>query len=97
MTNVSDVDQFKQNMLHIAASSGFVALVAYLIDLNKMDLLAVDCNGNTCLHFAARSGMARICWQIAQKNRGQCVRLVDVKNIENQRPVDMIKNEKGSK
>jgi hypothetical protein len=44
---------------------------------------------------AAKSGMARTCWLITQKNRGDCVRLINVENKQKQKPYDLIRNEKG--
>ena len=44
---------------------------------------------------AAKSGMARICWLITQKNHGDYVRLINIENKQKQKPYDLIRNEKG--
>ena len=44
---------------------------------------------------AAKSGMPRSCWLIAQKNRGECIRLINFENKQKQKPYDLIRNEKG--
>ena len=46
---------------------------------------------------AARAGMSKICWEIAAKNRGECIRLATIFNKQNLRPYDLIRNEKGQK
>lgn len=46
---------------------------------------------------AAKSGMAKTCWSIAQKNRGECARLINYENKQKQKPYDLIRNEKGYK
>lgn len=47
------------------------------------------------MHMAVKSGMSRTCWLIAQKNRGECIRLINVENKQKQKPYDLIRNEKG--
>ena len=94
--NINDlnvVDQFGQNAMHIACASNFQELIKFLLDQGKLNLYAQDCNGNTCLHMAAKSGLARICWQITQKHNGECVRLINIANKQNQTPLDIIRNE----
>ena len=44
---------------------------------------------------AVKSGMPRISWLIAQKNRGECIRLINIENKQKQKPYDLIRNEKG--
>lgn len=50
VSNLNEMDQFKQNALHIACASGFTGLIKYLIDQGGIDYMAQDFNGNTCLH-----------------------------------------------
>jgi len=91
------MDQFLQNPLHIACASGFNEIAKFLVETGHIDLFSQDINGNTVLHMAARSGMSRICWAIAQKNRGECIKLATVYNKQKQRPYDLVRNEKGLK
>jgi hypothetical protein len=37
------------------------------------------------MHMAAKSGMSRTCWLIAQKNRGECIRLINFENKQKQK------------
>ena len=92
--NFNDVDQFQQNALHIACASGFVDLIRYLIDSGDIDLFAQDLNGNTCLHMAVKCGLPRVCWQITEKNKGDCIRLIGIENNQHQTPYEMIRNER---
>lgn len=39
--------------------------------------------------------MTRLCWVIAQQNKGECAKLIGVMNNQSQRPYDLIKNERG--
>ncbi len=97
IANFNDVDQFLQTPLHIACASGFMEIAKFLIETGHIDLFSQDINGNTVLHMAARAGMPRICWAIAEKNRGECIRLATTYNKQKQRPYDLIRNEKGLK
>ena len=97
INNLNEVDQFLQNPLHIACASGFQEMINFLIDSGQIDLNAQDSNGNTCMHMAVKCGLPRICWKIAQQNGGECARLIGVVNNQNQRPIDLIRNEKGPK
>ena len=80
--------------MHIACASGFAELIKYLLDTGEVNIYAQDCNGNTCLHMAAKCGLPRLCWLITQKDRGEGARLIGVLNSQNQRPFDIIRNEK---
>lgn len=95
--NLNDVDQFLQNPLHIACASGFSDLIIYLMKKSDIDIFAQDFNGNTVLHMAAKCGLSRICWMLAQMNKGEGVRLVGIPNKQMQLPFDIIKNERGYK
>ena len=94
INNLNNVDQFLQNPLHIACASGFQEMINYLLESGQIDLMAQDANGNTCLHMAVKYGLPRICWKIVQQNRGECARMIGTLNKQNQRPIDLIKNEK---
>ena len=95
MANFNDVDQFFQNPLHIACASGFADMAKFLIESNDLDLFALDINGNTVLHMAARAAMPRTCWLIASKNRGECIFLSTISNKQKLTPYDLIRHEKG--
>ena len=84
LNDLNDADQFEQNAMHIACASGFQELIRYLIEHGNINLYAQDCNGNTCLHMAAKCGLPRICWQITQKYNGEAIRLIGVLNKQNQ-------------
>jgi ankyrin repeat protein len=93
VNNLNDIDKFLQNPLHIACSLGSYELITYLVDSGQIDLYAQDANGNTCMHLAAKSGLPRSCWHIAQQNRGECIRLISIPNKKNQLPIDVIADE----
>ena len=93
LNDLNDVDQFNQNAMHIACSLGFQEMIRYLLDHGKISMYAQDCNGNTCLHLAARQGLPRLCWLITQKNNGECARLIPILNKQNQTAFDVIRNE----
>lgn len=92
---MNDLDQFNQNPLHIACASGFSDLISFLMKTGDMDYYVQDLNGNTCLHMAAKSGLARICWLLTRENNGDCAKLIGYQNKNNQTPFDLIRNEKG--
>ena len=93
----NELDQFQQNALHIACACGYYDLAKFLLDSGEFNLFAQDVNGNTCLHMAVKSGMDRLCWQMTRFNHGECVRLVNITNNNNQKPFDLIRNERGFK
>lgn len=95
IASFNDVDQFLQNPLHIACASGYVEMAKFLIESGDLDLFAQDVNGNNVMHMASRAALTRICWLIAQQNKGDAVRLITVMNKQKQRPYDIIRNEKG--
>lgn len=94
ITNFNDADQFLQTPLHIACASGFADMAKFLIETGDIDLFSQDINGNTIMHMTARAALPRTCWMIAQKNRGECIRLLTIQNKQSQRPYDLIRNEK---
>ena len=91
--NLNEADQFGQNALHIACSGAFYELTKYILSHGKINLYAQDCNGNTCLHMAAKAGMPKTSYAITRKNNGDCIRLVTIANNQNQTPYDLIRNE----
>lgn len=50
ISNFDDLDQFKQNALHIACASGYSDLIHFLIKRGDINYYLQDFNGNTCLH-----------------------------------------------
>jgi ankyrin repeat protein len=85
--SVNDIDQFKQNPLHIACASQHVNLANYLIKTKKISLYEQDFNGNTCLHMAAKAGLSRVCWNIV-KQAGK--RIINIQNGGHQCAHDLI-------
>ncbi len=94
INDLNEVDQFGQNVLHISTNQNHYELSKYILQHGKINLFAQDCNGCTVLHTAAKSGLAKICWLITQKNNGECIRLAAILNNQNQTPFDLIRNEK---
>lgn len=93
LNDLNELDQFEQNVMHIACSLGFQELIRYLVDHGQINLYAQDCNGNSCLHLTALRGLPRISWLLTQQNNGQCIRLITLLNKQNQTPFDLIRNE----
>ena len=94
MNDLNEVDQFGQHVLHISTNQNHYELSKYILNNGRINVFAQDCNGNTCLHTAVKSGLAKTSWLITQKNNGENIRLASILNNQNETPYDLIRNEK---
>uniref|UniRef100_A0A3Q3BDN1 Palmitoyltransferase n=1 Tax=Kryptolebias marmoratus TaxID=37003 RepID=A0A3Q3BDN1_KRYMA len=84
MFRFSDTDMYKVTPLHLAASTGNIDMVQYLLRRCAVD--AVDQQGATALHIAAERGGVEVCWTLLQK--AGC-RLLHQKNYSGLTPLDL--------
>lgn len=62
---INATDQHGKTALHLAANSGQISAVNYLLE-HKADVTASDNSGSTPLHVAAAAGFAHICAKLIE-------------------------------
>uniref|UniRef100_A0A3B3B7K5 Palmitoyltransferase n=1 Tax=Oryzias melastigma TaxID=30732 RepID=A0A3B3B7K5_ORYME len=88
MFRFTDTDMFRVTPLHLAASTGNIEVVSYLLKEKRCFVEAVDHQGATAFHVAAERGGIEICWTLLQ--RAGC-RILHQRNYNGFSPLDLSK------
>lgn len=65
---VDEKSRYEETALHIACFRGHFEVVQYLIDEKEADLLAVDRDQNSVLHYATSSNNGKLLMWLLAKN-----------------------------
>ncbi len=69
--SLSTPDQFLgSTALHLAAATGQVGLINYILDEAKVDVAIENADGRNALHYAAEVRTALVAWDTARRGKG---------------------------